>query len=241
MKSAFYREILHDIKKNSGKPGIDAFLNPYLGNKHPMYPITSPQMRKIAKDWIREHKDMPANEFAALITDLIEGKTFTEKYMAGILLDYAKADQKMFKPALFDKWLNHVEGWAEVDGLCTNKYSRTEIVNQWATWKPLLLKFSRSKNIQKRRASLVLFCSPLNQVSNMDMSLTALQNVDRLKNEKEVLITKAISWVLRSMVKLNREILEDYLRDNADTIPKIALRETKVKLETGRKTKKKLL
>ncbi len=241
MKSAFYPQILHEIKKISGKPGMDTFLNPYLGNKHPMYRITSPQMRKIAKDWIKEHRDLPAKDFAALLTDFIEGKTFTEKYMAGILLDYARADQKMFKPGLFDKWLNHVEGWAEVDGLCTNKYSRTEIVNQWATWKPLLLKFSKSKNIQKRRASLVLFCSPLSQTSNMDISQTALQNVDRLKNEKEVLITKAISWVLRSMVKLNREILEDYLRVNAETIPKIALRETKAKLETGRKTKKKLL
>jgi 3-methyladenine DNA glycosylase AlkD len=38
-----------------------------------------------------------------------------------------------------------------------------------------------------------------------------LQNVDRLKSEKSVLITKAISWVLRSMIKHNRTLVEDYL------------------------------
>jgi 3-methyladenine DNA glycosylase AlkD len=240
MKSAFRRQILHEIRKVSGNPSRDKFLNNYLGNSHPQYRITSPVIRRIAKEWLREHRDLPPKDFAMLVTDLVEGKTFTEKYMAGILLDYASNDQKKFNPKLFDRWLNHVEGWAEVDGLCTNKYSRTEIVNQWDTWKPLVIKFSKSKNIQKRRASLVLFCAPLGRISHLDISHTALQIVDRLKSEKEILITKAISWVLRSMVKNNREILEDYLRDEASTLPKAALRETMVKLKTGRKTKRRV-
>ena len=169
---------------------------------------------------------------------MVESASATEKSMAGILLDYATPDQRKFKPALFDRWLNHLEGWAEIDAVCTGRYSATEVVNQWNKWKPLLIKFSKSKNINKRRASIVFFCSPLSKVEDKEISQTALQIVDTLKSEREILITKAISWVLRSMVRYNREMVETYLKENIASLPKIALRETLVKLETGKKTKK---
>lgn len=240
MKNLFHQEILQQIKKNAGKPTQHTFLDAYLGNEHPRYPISTPVIRKIAKDWMQKHRDLPVKDFTSLLTGLIHGESSTEKFMAGILLGYAGADQRKFNPVLFDEWLNHLEGWAEVDALCTSKYSTIEIIEQWRKWKPLLLKFSKSKNINKRRASLVFFCSPISQVEDDRLTETALLLVDRLKDEKKVLITKAISWILRSMVKYNRKKLEIYLKGNAPTLPKIALRETLVKLETGRKTKKKL-
>ncbi len=117
---------------------------------------------------------------------------------------------------------------------------RLKLSDQWNKWKPLLIKFSKSKNINKRRASIVFFCSPLSKIENKEISQTALQIVDTLKAEREILITKAISWILRSMVRYNREMVEIYLKENAASLPKIALRETLVKLETGKKTKKSL-
>ena len=239
MKSSFYLQILHQIKEKSGKPTQHTFLDSYLGNQHPRYPISAPVLRTMAKEWVKAHREVSSAEFASLIAELIHGESATEKYMAGILLDYSSPTQRKFNPKLFDEWLNHLEGWAEVDAVCTNKYTRTELVSQWKTWKPLLLKLSKSKNINKRRASIVFFCSPLSQFENKELSAVALENVDRLKGENKVLITKAISWVLRSMVKYNRKILEEYLNENADTLPRIAVRETLVKLQTGRKTKMK--
>jgi 3-methyladenine DNA glycosylase AlkD len=238
MKSPFYAQILHHIKKKAGKPTMHTFLDSYLGNQHPRYPISAPVLRSIAKAWMKTHAEISSEAMAELLTDLIHGQSSTEKWMAGILLDYSKPGQHKFEPKLFDEWLDHLEGWAEVDAVCTNKYTRTEIVAQWRKWKPLLTKFSKSESISKRRASLVLLCSPLSQSENKDLSEMALLNVDRLKAEKSILITKAISWVLRSMVRYNRNALENYLIKNGSTLPKIALRETMVKLETGRKTRK---
>jgi 3-methyladenine DNA glycosylase AlkD len=238
MKNSLHHHILQQIKKNSGKSTAHTFLDSYLGNRHFRYPISAPVLRRIAKDWIKEHHDLSAKDFASLLTDLVESESATEKTMAGVLLDYATPDQRKFNPALFDQWLNHLEGWAEIDAVCTGKYSATEVVNQWKKWKPLLIKFSKSKNINKRRASIVFFCSPLSKIENKDISHTALQIVDTLKTEKKILITKAISWILRSMVRFNREMLEIYLKENGESLPKIALRETLVKLETGKKTKK---
>ena len=238
MKDSLHHQILQQIKKNSGKGTAHTFLDSYLGNSHFRYPISAPVLRRIAKDWMKDHRDLPAKDFASLLTDLVEAASGTEKTMAGILLDYATADQRKFKPALFDQWLDHLEGWAEIDAICTGRYAATEVVSQWDKWKPLLIKFSKSKNINKRRASIVFFCSPLSKVENKEISQTALQIVDTLKAEKEILITKAISWILRSMVRYNREMVEIYLKENAASLPKIALRETIVKLETGKKTRK---
>lgn len=233
-----HKEILALIKLNSGKPTQHTFLDSYLGNRHPRYPISIPSLRKIAKDWMTAHRDLAAANLALLFTSLIKGKSSTEKCMVGILLDYAKIDQRKFNPKLFNDWLNYLEGWAEVDSLCTGKYSQTEILSQWKTWKPLLIQFSKDKNIHKRRASLVLLCSPLRKSEDPRLASMALQNVGKLKGEKEILITKAISWVLRSMVKLHRSSLEMYLKEESG-LPSIAVRETMRVLKTGRKTSSK--
>lgn len=155
--------------------------------------------------------------------------------MVGILLDYATPEQRKFDPKLFNTWLNYLEGWAEVDSLCTGRYSDSEILRQWKIWNPQLIQFSKSKNIHKRRASLVLLCSPLRKSADARLAGMALRNVSRLKAEKEILITKAISWVLRSMVKHNRIAVQKYLKEESD-LPPIAVRETRRVLETGRKT-----
>jgi 3-methyladenine DNA glycosylase AlkD len=238
MKSSFHRVILQEIREKAGEPTQHTFLDNYLGNEHPRYAISAPVLRSMAKNWIKSHPDVSIDDFAQLLSDLIHGESATEKWFAGMLLDYSKPAQRKFDPKLFDEWLDHLEGWAEVDSVCTNKYTRTEISGQWRKWKPLLVKFSKSKNINKRRASLVLLCSPLSQFESEELSEMALKNIDRLKSEKDGRITKAISWLLRSMVRCNKKILQQYLKEHGKTLPKIALRETMVKLETGRKTKK---
>jgi 3-methyladenine DNA glycosylase AlkD len=237
MANPFHQDILKLIRKNSGTPTQHTFVDSYLGNGHPRYPINVPTLRTIAKTWMQQHRELSAIEFAALLTSLVEGKSSTEKSMAGILLDHATPAQCAFDPNLFDQWLDHLVGWAEVDSLCTGKYTTHQISIQWKKWKPILKNLAKSKNIQKRRASIVLLCSPLSKSNDEALALAALENIERLKSEKEILITKAISWVLRSMIKYHKQLVAQYIDDNAATLPSIAVRETRMKLKTGKKTK----
>jgi 3-methyladenine DNA glycosylase AlkD len=230
--------ILTLIQQNSGKPTQHTFQDNYLGNTHPRYPISAPVLHRIAKEWKKSVGPLPLSEFEKVITGLIQGKSSTEKCMAGILLSYSTSDQRKFNPELFDSWLDHVIGWAEVDSLCSGEYTVTEIPQNFKAWKKLLVRFSKSKNINKRRASLVFLCAPLRNSSDKFLAEAALDTIDRLKHEKEILITKAISWLLRSMVKHHRKIVETYLKKNVGRLPAIAVRETQTKLKTGRKTKK---
>lgn len=233
-----HRAILRLVKQLTGKPTQHTFSDAYLGNSHPRYPISNPVMRKIAREWMREHRALTAHEFAETLTSLVKGKSSTEKMMAGMLLDYASPAQRKFDPALFDAWLDHLEGWAEVDTLCTGKYPARELLPQWKAWRPLLLQFARSSDIEKRRASLVLFCSPFSKHDDARLATVALQNIGRLKKEKHVLITKAISWVLRSMVKHHRGLVYAFIDKHRATLPAIAVRETLIKLDTGVKARR---
>ena len=237
MVNSFHQEILKLIKQKSGKATTQTFLDSYLGNSHPRYAIDAPTLRAIAKDWMRNHRDLSARAFADLLTSLIEGESSTEKVMAGILLGYSRPEQRTFDPNVFDQWLNHLEGWAEVDAVCTGAYTISQLPADWKNWKKLVTRFSKGKNINKQRASLVLFCSTLRYTDDEQLAQAALKNVDRLKSEKEVLITKAISWVLRSMVKNFKPLVSSYIKKHEGSLPKIALRETRLVLKSGKKTK----
>lgn len=241
MTNRFHQEILKLIQENSGKPTRDEFLNGYLGNDHIRYPITNPVLREIAKEWMRAHRDLEPEAFAAVLDSLVKGKSSTEKMMAGILMGYTTKPQREFDPAIFSDWLDHLVGWAEVDTLCTGEFVRTQLPVHWPKWKKLILKLSKDSNINKRRASLVLFCSPLSRIKDDAIAEAALQIVTKLRKEKDVMITKAISWVLRSMTKHYRDMISVYLDEHADALPRIAVRETLMKLDTGIKTKSRTL
>jgi len=196
-------------------------------------------LRSIAREFMRSHAHLSADEFAQLLTSLVHGESGTEKMMAGILLDYSRLDQRKFKIKLFDDWLNELEGWAEIDTLCTSKYARSEILAQWQDWERLLKKFSRSKDIGKRRASLVFLCVPTRYSQVPELADLAFENIQRLSGERDILITKAISWLLRSMIKLYRKEVMSFIKEYADSLPAIAVRETRAKLSTGVKGKRK--
>jgi 3-methyladenine DNA glycosylase AlkD len=232
-----HKDILTAIRANANKATQHTHQDNYLGSSHPRYDISNPVLRMLAKEWMKSHRDLSADDLANVVTSLIEGKSATEKWMGGMLLDYAKPEQLAFEPALFDEWLEHIMGWAEVDVLCSGSYSVAEVPRYWKKWEPLLRKFSKSKNIHKRRASLVLLIAPLRKKSNEPLAAMAIENIEQLKGEKEILITKAISWILRTMIKHHKDLVAEYIEENRGTLPSIAVRETLVKLTTGRKTK----
>lgn len=236
IKNKYHREILDCIIENSGAPTQHTFSDRYLGNTHKRYPISAPILRTIAKEWMRERRQLPAKEFVEVLTSLNKGDSSTEKCMAGILLDYCTPEQSAFSPDIFDSWLDNLIGWAEVDSVCTGSYLERSVPEMWPQWEKLVLRLSKSENINKRRASLVLLVSPVRKVNDKRLQSTGLLIVDRLKDEKDILITKAISWLLRSMTKNFKDDVRQYLNKNRETLPKIAVRETLMKLNTGRKS-----
>ena len=82
---------------------------------------------------------------------------------------------------------------------------------------------------------MVFLTKPVRDSSDKRFARLSLEVINRVKKEKEILITKAISWLLRDLIKNHRQSVGKYLRNNLESLPKIAVRETRNKLVTGRK------
>jgi len=163
------------------------------------------------------------------------GKSHDERRIAGKLLEFLPKLRKQLNPLLLNKWLEGAEGWAEVDSICQSNFSAVEMLANWQVWEKIITKFSRDKNIHKRRASLVLLANPVRQSSDARLVKIALTSIDQLKGENDILITKAVSWLLRACIKNHRGMVRKYLESNLDNLPSIAVRETNCKLLTGKK------
>lgn len=207
----------------------------YMGTSRPIYNITNPQVRKIARTWAKEHANISVKELVLVLNPFFQGKSHTERSFGGKLLEYFPKLRKEIKPKYLDVWLTGAQGWEEVDSLCQSTFTAEEVLSRWDEWKKLLNKLSKDKDVSKRRASLVLLVKPVGGSNDARLADGAFQNIERLKKEKDILITKAISWLLRSLIKNHRPKVAAYLKANQDSLPKIALRETRKKLLTGKK------
>jgi 3-methyladenine DNA glycosylase AlkD len=233
-KNKHYRDILKAVetlvKEKKTKPTPAG----YLGNRHFSYGLSNPQKRKIVREWKENHQDISPKEFIGLLDSLYHGRSYDEKTLAGILLENSRF-KKEIPPRKLDEWLNFLEGWAEIDMTCQSSFGPDELLANWPAWEKVIKHFSGSSDISKRRASLVLLVKSVRNSSDKKLAGLALANIERLKGEKDVLITKAISWLLRSLIKHHRQNVENCLKRNHGSLPAIALRETSRKLKTGKK------
>lgn len=228
-------EILREILNSSKNTTKNAWVASYLRTPHFHYNLQNSVKKQIAKTWAKNNKQISLNQFSILLTSLYKGKSYEEKSIAGYLLYYFPKLRKQVRMRKLDSWLGELDGWAEIDNTCQSNFTAEEILSRWKEWKSLTSKLSSDKNINKRRASLVLLTLPVRNNPDDRISLLAFQTIETLKHEKHVLITKAISWLLRDLTYLHRKEVEEYLESNFATLPKIAVRETKRKLLTGKK------
>lgn len=230
-----HKELLKEIKKHRGKGTAHTSSDSYILSGHPYYDVSVPVRRKIAKDWLKENKDISQKNFVAVLDSLYKGESHEEKTLASYLLGYSHKHREQIKPAKLNSWLNHLVGWAEVDSLCQNVFTADELLQNWPEWKNLIEKLSKDENINKRRASLVLLTGPTYRANDTQLSSLAFKMINKLKHEKEIIITKAISWLLREMSNQHKKPVSDYLKKNEESLPKIAVRETWRKIKTGKK------
>lgn len=99
----------------------------------------------------------------------------------------------------------------------------------------LLRRLSHAPDPNRRRAALVLLAKPIHACDDERLRELAVEIVDRQHGDRNPLVTKAVSWLLRSMVIHHRDTVAGYLAANEATLAAIVLRETRTKLATGTK------
>jgi 3-methyladenine DNA glycosylase AlkD len=208
------------------------WLKKYLGTNKTLYNLKTADKVKLVKSYVKFHITT-FSDYLDLLLSLAQGSSFEELSTMGILLGHFPKFRQQLTTSVIDRLFDHVKGWAETDITCS--FSAEDLLNNWHEWQKLLDKFVKDANIHKRRASLVLLTNPVRQSSDPRLSKIAFAYVNRLKTEHDILITKAVSWILRSLIKFHQDKVASYLGVNLDTLPKIVLREVSTKLATGRK------
>jgi len=233
--TSWYNKALQSLYKLPGKgtPSEKAWVQKYLGSNKPTQCVKTGDVVKLASQLA---KDIPSEKLISLVDTLYsQATTFEEVHLAGCLLNRNPKLKTKVAIQKLNTWLEFTHGWAETDVLCQNNWDTETILANWPKWAKLLTKLSHDKNIHKRRASLVLLVYPVRKSADQRLADMSFANVEKLKHEKEVLVTKAISWILRALLVYHRDEVAKYLKKNHDTLPKIAVREVTNKLTRGKK------
>lgn len=203
-------------------------------SSHKYYGVRNPDMREFLKAWAANNQPN-YNEWLAELDKLYEGHSVEERCFAGMVLAKYSTYRRTLPIETLDNWLGQLEGWQEVDSTCQSVFTLADIMADWTAWEQFISGLAKDENINKRRASLVLPILPIRKTDDARILNLVLGNVEMLKHETSTLITKAVSWVLRESVKQHHNSIRDYVEANADSLPAIAVRETRTKLKTGKK------
>lgn len=229
-----HKALLSALEKHQRKRAHSQANDSYLSSGHHYYDVSIPTLRTLAKAWLKENKNIPDTEFLAALASLYRGRSYEEKVLASTMLSYHRAGRGAVGTKQLNTWLDGLVGWAEVDSLCA-WWTADELIDGWPEWKRFIRALSRDKNINKRRAALVFLTAPLRRSNDRRLAALAFETIGQLKSEKDKMITKAVSWLLRSMVPHHKRAVSDYIKENRQSLPAIAVRETARKIATGRK------
>ncbi len=207
----------------------------YLGTKRRFLNVKSPERDNILQEAKQQIDEMSPEEIERFLDDLILSDTFEFINFAGKLMANSTKARSRVTLSKLKQWLAPTTGWAECDSLCQSLFGETEVIERWSQWSKTIDNFSSDKNIQIRRASLVLQCKSVRKSNDPRLRKLAFGTIDKLKDENSVLITKAVSWLLRSLAASDSKDVLIYLKANKLSLPKIAYRETLRKIETGKK------
>jgi 3-methyladenine DNA glycosylase AlkD len=222
------------LKKQAGERDSAQAQPSYTGATHIHFDVAVPTLRAFVKGWAKENKPS-YDEWVALLTALYTGVSVEERLIAGMLISAFPKYRAQLPLDQLGVWLEELVGWAEVDGTCQSIFTAKEMLTRWEEWEKFLRALASDPNINKRRASLVLLNLPIRQSTDKRFLSLTLEQIDVLKVEKDKLISKAVSWLLREALKYHREDVARYLEVNVDSLPKSVVREVQTKLTTGKK------
>ena len=174
--------------------------------------VTVPQMRQVA----REFSSLPDGEAERLLASPVH-----EERLTGLLVlvrRFERGDGRTRRRVvgLYRRNLRHVNNWDLVDLTAPNILGAYLLDRD----RGLLDRLARSPNLWRRRVAIVATHAFIRRGEFAD----TLRIADRLLNDSEDLIHKAVGWMLREVGKRDLAALEGFLRTRRLRMPRTMLR-----------------
>jgi 3-methyladenine DNA glycosylase AlkD len=198
-------EIKEVFSKNSNE-SIAWGQSAYLKNNFEFFGLKSPKRKELQRPFLIK-KNLPCKEVAfQLVQDLWNEPQRELHYFALEILfkyknEYQKEDLKFFEKLITENsWWDSIDFIApNILGVYFKKFPgmRKETIGGWL----------ESENIWLQRSALLF---QLKYKEELDKALLTYV-IDRLNNEKEFFIRKAIGWILREYSKVNPDWVTKYV------------------------------
>lgn len=213
------RKIRQELKENSDEK-VKVSGQRFFKEKIKLYGVKSATAKRIGKENFKLIKNKSKDEVFALCETLWQSGFLEETYIASNWSYYMRKsfESKDFK--LFESWIDaYVTNWASCDTFCNHAVGA--FIEKYPEYIGHLKKWTRSKNVWKRRAAAVSLIVPARQGKFLS---DIFEISDALLPDKEDLVQKGYGWLLKVSSQKHLQEVFSYVMDNKTKMPRTALR-----------------
>jgi 3-methyladenine DNA glycosylase AlkD len=199
----------------------------YLKSELLFLGVSTPELRRLVRDWLRDHRDLSRLDLLRLTRALFRRRTHELKVTAIVLLQAKTALLEQEDLETLEWMLRRSRTWAYVDGLAP--YVVGPLVEGFPALLPELDRWANDPDFWIRRSAILALLLPLRRGEG-DWQRFA-RYADSNLEDREFFVRKAIGWVLREVSKKHPTRVCDYLRDRIDRLSGVTFREAVKYLE----------
>src|SRR5690606_38833789 len=189
-------------------------------------------MRGVVRDYRKRTKGEAPATVIALAHAIIKRNTLEGRQAAYEIVAAHKPAFAALRIADVEKLGKGIDNWASVDGFATTIAGRAWLTGQLKDTD--FKRWARSKDPWWRRAALAsTVCLNTKARGGSGDSKRTMAICEMLADDDHIMVHKALSWALRSLVEHDRKAVEAFLKRHE--LPALVRREVLRKLKTGRK------
>jgi 3-methyladenine DNA glycosylase AlkD len=197
--------------------------------------VTNPNLRLVLRELKAEVKGLDGRAVIDLAKTMINEEVFELQWLAYELIGSQKKTLRALTWEDIDALNVHLDNWVLTDTFCGKVLGfawREGVIDD-----AYILNLQKSTDLWQRRLAVVA-TTALNIPANGGEGASA-QTILLCRgavDDHHPMISKAVSWALRTLIKWDREAVENFLEVHEDRLARLVMREVRKKLETGRKT-----
>jgi 3-methyladenine DNA glycosylase AlkD len=194
----------------------------YLKSPLRFHGITTPQLRRVVRDFARAHRDLTRREVRALVAALWSTDYHDLRWVGIALLERYQVRLTAADLALVERLLSRSCTWDHVDWLST-KVAAPLVERFPKETRVRLGRWAQHRSFWVRRAAMLSLLPAIRRGAG-DFPRFA-RFASPLIGEKEFFIRKAIGWVLRETSKKRPALAYEFLAAHRDRVSGLTLRE----------------
>ncbi len=224
-----YSKIISDLVKHKNKRGAELDKRYHKYDGYESWGLSSPVFTDVMKKYKKTIKDLTCDEALELSSMFYKTK-ISEPIFAGTFILENRLDcmDKKWLP-FFDEVLEYFISWGTTDDFCIDVLQPVFLKYPKETLR-FLKKWNQSKNMWKRRASVVAFVRKIGESGKFTDEALAL--CENLIWAKEDMVQKGVGWCLKDIMRGNKKKVFEYVKklrkqDVPATITLYAIRDLK--------------